>query len=420
MTFSRQVGFNALGAVLNQGSGVVLLLLLTKCHGIAVTGEYGIALSTIGLVSTLAASALGLSLTRSVARCYRSNPSDAGAIVGLLYTCGICAACAFSVLLFLFADRIASVWLESPALSSTLRWFAPFAVGAVWNSLQLAVLSGIGRFDRVAAANAWLAVVRLSAVGCAIILGELHHVVVATVISQFIGSILVSVRLARELGALDIRPTLEGCWKHRDELWRFTLPNVISSATLGPVNWVCQMLLMQSPGGAAQVGVVAIAAQWQNVIRFLPQRTIEVALPESSKLASATDSAAYMRHLVRLMKSAGMIALAVGATCALLAPSIATLYGPGVEPFSSALAVSFFVASVSIVARIMTQDLLARDRARYELLLTAGRAALLLLIWWVIRDRSALSLAVVNLVSYGVLIIVLLPRWLRILGGQKE
>jgi O-antigen/teichoic acid export membrane protein len=187
-------------------------------------------------------------------------------------------------------------------------------------------------------------------------------------------------------------------------LWSFSLPAALSGLLSAPTVWISHALLVNQPGGFAQMGVFNAANQWRMAILFVPQKIVTIALPVLSSLA-AEGRLDRFRTTLRLC-----ILVSAGASIAVAAPMIAfsswimRLYG---EDFAagastlSLLAVSAVFMSISFVGG---QAVISLGRAWFRVAVHVLWSAALLtsLPVLVLGGGTAASLAVVNVIAYAV------------------
>src|SRR4029079_14697855 len=72
-------------------------------------------------------------------------------------------------------------------------------------------------------------------------------------------------------------------------LWRFSAPGLAVGLLSMPINWVCQAILVRSPGGLAQMGILNAANQWYSLIIFVPGFIATAVFPIMSERLGAGD-----------------------------------------------------------------------------------------------------------------------------------
>jgi O-antigen/teichoic acid export membrane protein len=127
--------------------------------------------------------------------------------------------------------------------------------------------SGLARGLLVLALVAWLA--RAGAVSA------LWAFVIASAVSVLIRAATVAATLRSQRLSACAGVTAQ----ELGVLWRVSLPGLLVSLITVPVNWLGMILLVRSPGGFVQMGVLGAANQWFSMLLFVPGVLSTVTLP---------------------------------------------------------------------------------------------------------------------------------------------
>lgn len=73
-------------------------------------------------------------------------------------------------------------------------------------------------------------------------------------------------------------------------LWRFSFPAALSSALVGPANWMCNVMLVNQSAGYGEMGIYNAAIQWNSIIIFLPALMSQVFLPLMTEIENSGKS----------------------------------------------------------------------------------------------------------------------------------
>jgi len=335
------------GLVGAQGPRIAAFAVTARLLGKESFGELGILQSTVSMAGVFAGMGLGLTATKHVAEYRSTDPDRAGRIIGLSYLIAAVSGLAFCILLRLFAGPICSDILGAPRLIAELQ-VASILVGLnTLQGTQTGALAGLEAFRSIATGNLVQGVLVFPAVIGGAWLGELLGAVVGLVIAVLAGCLIVQILLFRECSRAGIRVSIRGLGQETGVLARFSLPTLLSGSMNMPVQWVATAVLVQQPGGFAEMGAFSAANQWRTLILFLPTILERTMLPILSDLLARGDSDSYRRSLLsHLLLSAGS-ALLLTLPLAIGAPFIMGLYG---EEFVSNWPILPLLGAASVVA----------------------------------------------------------------------
>jgi len=159
--------------------------------------------------------------------------------------------------------------------------------------------------------------------------------------------------------AAGLRTKLSSSWVERRVLWTFTTPAFLSGALVAPVTWFANTMLVNQPGGYAQMGILSAANQWRAAINFIPGVLAQFALPILSNLHGEGDLPGYARGL-----RWNLLLTAIGAGAAALpvvagAPLIMSSYGAGFAQGWVVLVLSAATAFISSVNGVVGTAILS-------------------------------------------------------------
>jgi len=176
-------------------------------------------------------------------------------------------------------------------------------------------------------------------------------------------------------------------------LMRFSLPMLMVGTVYMPSTWIANMILVNTPGGYAEMGVFSAADRWRFAILFLPGLLGGVTLPMLSSLQSKADSGRYQSVLWANIKFSVLASLAIAALIALFAPWIMNSYGPGFKEGTWVLVTLCATAVAFSAYNIVNQSLLSRGFVMTLFYINLGWAVTLLTGTWLLRGNGAKGLA---------------------------
>jgi O-antigen/teichoic acid export membrane protein len=118
-------------------------------------------------------------------------------------------------------------------------------------------------------------------------------------------------------------------------------------------------MLVNQPGGYAEMGVFSAASQWRNAIVFIPSALAQFALPLLSNLSGERDLSRYGKALRWNLIFTAVAATAVAVPIALGSQQIMRLYGEGFQQGWLVLALSAVTAVISSINSVVGTAILS-------------------------------------------------------------
>jgi O-antigen/teichoic acid export membrane protein len=144
-------------------------------------------------------------------------------------------------------------------------------------------------------------------------------------------------------------------------LWRVSLPGLLVSLITVPVNWLGMILLVRSPGGFAQMGVLGAANQWFSMLLFVPGVLSTVTLPLFSQRYAREPRS--LQHVLELSVRLSLLAAVPPALLvAAASPWLMSLYGSEFARGWPALALVALAAITSATLNMLLNALGASGR----------------------------------------------------------
>ncbi len=257
--------------------------------GSAAFGQLGVLQSTVGFVALLAVLGLGTTATRFVSRHLRDEPLLCGRMLGGVLTIGGITILVASILLYVSARSIGSLWLRSADLEAYVRLCSLWLVSFAADELLMAALAGLEAFRAVAQQSLLRGALVLVGVTIGLRWG-LQGALVGWSVGLAASSIVVArvlmqqcrfhgVRIARLQSAVELRSILS-----------YAVPTLLSGLAYTPFVWFTNTMVVRSSGGFEQMAVLAAVYQWRGVMTYLPVSLSRVVLPMLSAAESGDSS----------------------------------------------------------------------------------------------------------------------------------
>ena len=388
------------GSGISRGLGLAASILVARMMGKANYGELGIIQSTVGMFGTFAGFGLGVTATKYVAELKVKDPLRAGRIIGLSSLVSWITGGAMSVALFILSPWLATHTLAAPHLSGLLRVGSLLLLLSAINGAQTGALAGFEAFKSIARINLISGFATFPLMVGGVWWAGVPGAVMALVLSLALNCLLNFFGLRAESARAGVPLSYLGVGKEWDVLWRFSLPAVGSGIFVGPIYWVGNTMMVNSPGGYAQMGIFNAANQWFGALLFLPTMLGQAALPVFAECLGQGDHAKsreVLRFYIRL--NAIVVGPVVLFGC-LASPWIMASYGPGFGEAWPTLAVVFGTAALVAIQNPVGQIITASGRMWIGTLMNAGWATCFIFLTWIFIQRGAFGFSSARLGAY--------------------
>jgi O-antigen/teichoic acid export membrane protein len=168
-----------------------------------------------------------------------------------------------------------------------------------------------------------------------------------------------------------------------------------------PVLWLCNAILVNQPGGYAQMGLFDAANQWRMAILFLPGVVGQVVLPMLANLDGLDDQVGFRKALKYNALINGGVALVVSMPVVFLAPYIMKTYGPGFEEGSIVLIILSICTILVSINNVVGQAIASKGRMWIGFFFNLLWAtSLIIMSQEFIKQGGACGLAIAMLIAY--------------------
>ncbi len=381
------------GSVATRLGQLALSVVAARLLGQEMFGALGLVLSTIGMLSVLAALGLGSTASRYVASHRRTDPARVGRILGLTYLISLITGSLAALFMVLGSGFLAERVLGTPILATELRLAAPMLFFLALNGAQTGTLTGMEAFRLNARGNTLAAVANLGAPLLGLVGFGLRGMVLGIVAGSAI-SCLVFHRLASgELARAGIRVDVAGCWGERAVLLSFSLPTFLVSLLSLPVLWIGNALLVRQPNGLAEQGILNAAVQWRTAMLFLPSLISASAFPVYADLFGRGDLVRARRVIIKHLALAGGLGLVVALAFVPLSGRIMAAYGPGFAGQGTVLVLNLVGAAFGAINMAGGTAMMSAGRAWLGLTASAVWTAVYLILTYLWVSKGALGLS---------------------------
>lgn len=267
---ARGAFWSLLGTLISQGLGFVALILVARMLGKEGFGELGVIQNTVGMFGVFAGFGLGVTATKHVAEFRVRDPEKAGRIMTLCGLVAVGSGGLMALVLVLVAPWLAEHTLAAPHLSGLLQVGAGLLLLNALNGTQTGALAGFEAFRTITMVNLWAGLTKFPLIVGGVYLAGVTGAVWGLVAGMGIHWILNHLALRRETRRAGVPfGVLWGCGQEWKVLYGFSLPALLSGAMVAPVQWISMAMLVNQPGGYAEMGIYNAALAFKGIIVFL-------------------------------------------------------------------------------------------------------------------------------------------------------
>ena len=400
--FSYGAFWSLVGGTVSRILGLASSVLVARMLNREVFGELGVIQSTIGLFGTFAGFGLGTTASKYIAEFRLKDPGKAGRIMALSGLAAWGTGGLMALLLIILAPWLAVHTLAAPQLAPLLRIAAILLCVSSVNGAQTGALTGFEAFREIARVNLVTGVCSFPLmVGC-VFLGGKDGAVWGMVLSMALSCLVSNRAIRAECKRAGIKATLRGCLSEWKVLWSFSLPATLSGVLVGPVNWVCNMMLVNRANGYAEMGLFNAANQWFGALMFLPGIFSQALLPMLSERLGQGDRIRAGKILWMAMRINLVVVFPLLLIGSLASPFIMGLYGKTFEQGWPTLIVVLLTAGLFAAQTPVGEIIAASGRMWLGCAMNAGWAVVFIGTTSAFIGLGALGLAGGRCVAYAV------------------
>ena len=399
---ARGLFWSASGAVGNRLLALVSSIVIARLIGRESFGALGVILSTVGMIQAFAGLGLGVTATKHVAEFRDTDRARAGRIIVLASLLATTIGGLGAILLLLAAPWLAAHTLAAPELTPLLRVSAAILFFASINAAQTGALMGMEAFRTLASLN-----VVTGALSCALSIGGawswgLRGAVWAAAIGQAAAWILFHVALRIDARRAEIPLVMEDCLREAHVLWHFSIPAAMGAIMVAPVNWACNAIIINGPGGYAAIGIYNAATQWLGAVLFIPGTIAQAVVPILSERVGQRDRDRSRKILTSSVTLNALLVTPLVIIGCLASPYLMGIYGNSFRAGWPTLVLVLLTAAVLAVEMPVGDTIVSHGRMWTGFLMNLGWAAVFIVATLALRRSGAPGLAGARLTAYVV------------------
>jgi len=306
---------NFIAVAFNQGSTLIINIIIARILLKDVFGEYAIVQSTLLTVATISQLATGYTASKYIAEYRSSDPERAGRIMGLLAIVSAMMAIAGAIILICMAPWLANTMLKAPHLAVPLMLGSGFLFFSSINGYQTGALSGLEAYGSLAKAGIVSGVMAVGSISLGALWGGLNGTLIGLSLSAFVRCTIHFIWLWYESRGQHIKPTYKGSFiQEKKIIFKFALPAAIAGYYSMPMIWLANSLLVRQPGGYGEMGLFSAANNLRILILFLPNVVNSVGLSVLNNEKAKKD----LKNFNRVFKSNVLFIFIVSLCCVLI------------------------------------------------------------------------------------------------------
>lgn len=369
-TFNKQVLFNLVFVLFNQGSTFLANIAISRILGRDLFGHYILTLNTVVSIASLAGLGMGYTATKFTAEFQHSDVRRAGQVLGFCEVLSIVAGLVGMVILIGFAGPIGSHYLATPQLSRFLRLAAPLVLLSSVNAYFIGTLAGLSSFRTLALAGviSGMAYFGLSVFGAftAGIDGALLGIVAGYLI-QFL--LLAWLTRAETSSGRNPIPISYRNARHEGEITKtWVIPGVLNGITAVPTLWLLQTFLVRFTHDFHDVADYNAAYSFLVLLIIVPYIINSVGMPFITNLLGRREQASY-RDFFWANLGMTTLTIVVGALfIAAIGRPLLRMYGPGYAQAYPYLLIFLLAAIPESLTIAISQVLQSKGKAWLYLL----------------------------------------------------
>jgi len=296
----KGTALNLIAVSFNQGSTLVVNIIVARILMKQAFGEYAMVQSTLLTAATLSQLATGYTASKYIAEYRCSNPERAGRIMGMCALVSAVMASLGTILLMAMAPWLAGGMLKAPHLASALILGSGYLFFSSVNGYQTGALAGLEAYGGLAKAGVASAFMAVTAISLGAWLGGLNGTLIGLSVSALARCAIHNRWLRLESHSQGIKPQYRGSLHQEKEIiYRFALPAAMAGYYSMPMIWLSNSFLVRQPGGYGEMALYSAANNIRILVLFLPNVMNNVGLSVLNNEKAKGD----VTHYHRVFKS---------------------------------------------------------------------------------------------------------------------
>jgi O-antigen/teichoic acid export membrane protein len=361
---------------LTMGASIVIARFLGK-EGY---GEVGMVQSTASLFGVFVSFGLGLAATKYIAEFRQKDPEKTGRIYNFTTGLSLLSGGVGMVVLLAASSWLARETLSRPDLATLIAASSVLLFISNLVGIQSAALSGFEAFKEIAKINMIQGLITpLIAIPC-VVFYSTQGAIAALTINMAFTLILYAMALRQECRKCNIpRHPGKSFWSETSILWKYSFPTLASGILIMLVTWITNLLLVNRPGGYAELGLFNAANQWRMVVIFLPALLNSALLPVLSDLYGRGSPIDFKRTSSLALRVTWTVGLPLTVSVIILCKPLAMLFGKQFLGAEKIIPYLMVACLLTIAVETMGCTLIAAGRMWICVIMNSGWAGMLII-----------------------------------------
>lgn len=305
--------WNLVAMSFNQGTTLIVNILLARILGKAIFGEYAIVQNTLLTAATFAELSLGFTAMKHLATARASDLERTGRLVVLFNRISISLGVLAAVLVVVLAPWISGTLLKADYLSLMLVLGAPFLLFQTINGFQIGALNGLESFRALSRAGIVAGVGSILLVCAGGYYGGREGAMIGLSAAGFVRWLAHRIALSSSLKRLEIPLSAKGLSTETKLLITFTLPAALAAYVTVFSTWFGNTWLVRQDNGFSMMGIYAAANNLRFLVMFVPIVIGRVGFSMLSHQVGLGERSGYKRIFrMNMLMMVGATALAAG------------------------------------------------------------------------------------------------------------
>ncbi len=384
--FFNDSAWSLIGTVAGKGLALLSGILIARFLGKDAFGEYGMIKNTIITVGLLSTFGLGYTATKFVSEFRHYNKDKVHLFISYAMKITFVFCFIMFLMIFLFADYIATDVLKASNLTIVLR---VLSVLVIFNGLvmtQVGVLAGFGEFKQIAKISIIIGIVTfIITVPFTYFLGfngAIFSLLIIQIINFFLNRNIIE-KLKKEYSN-----TLTSDRALLKEIFRYTFPVALQELSYSVTAWVGNLLLIRMTT-YGELGLYNAAIQWNSIIKFIPEilRNVVLSHLSSSSFNSKKHSRVMNQSLLVVFLSTFLVAIVIS----VFSSFIASFYGNTFQSLGNLIIIICVTAVVTSVSNIYIQAYMSKNLNWEMFFLRLFRDIMILLLFFIMLKNTKMS-----------------------------
>lgn len=390
------------GGIVTRVFTIIFSFLLARVMGSAILGEYGMINSTTSTISGLAGLGLGATVSRYSATLISTNKQRLGRIIGLTFIIGWISSLIYGLVYYFLADWLAIHFLNAPHLGELMKISSFTFVFGLINSIQTSSLTGLEAFKITSILTSITTIFQTFLILLFAYFFGLKGAIVSGSITSFVIFLIFYFYSRKEYSRRGIVVSFNNMKSELSVIWNYSLPAFLSSLIMGPVIWITNTLLINQQNGFQELGIVNVALQWDNVVRFIPMYIGAASIPVMADITINKNYNEGFKLTVHLMKTIFLISLPIATIIAFLSPFIIKGYGKTFLGGEYAMVITAFTTVLILTSNQLGNFISATGKMWVGFTLNLIWGLSFVSFTYILVDNGSAGLVNSRLIAYGI------------------